>query len=319
MKRTIKIIIYFLVFIALFATSVNAQDACTITLSANKTTLKPGEEVVITLYMSNVTKENGIVQFLSVLDFSEEVFEIVFDKDEELSAAFEGTEFEGLQILYSGKQDTDATIKNPWYLLYMESGGSKGIFGSTGADPQLEDQAVGKIKLKVKEDVELTSTTVFISATEVFDLESILNAESTGELFGDEIADAEIQLQIDGVVEEQKPNPPKDDEIQNTTNPNNNTTGDNEENNTQTKNESIDNNNTTNRNNTQTNNTQVSDTTNKNNTQNNINKTNNKVQQENKAKENVPYTGIEDWVPFIFIGIITSVMAYINYRRYKDI
>ncbi len=45
----------------------------------------------------------------------------------------------------------------------------------------------------------------------------------------------------------------------------------------------------------------------------------NKVQTENKATGEAPYTGAEDYIPFVFIGIIISVMAYINYKKYKNI
>ena len=279
MRKIIKSIIYFLIFIVLFTTSVKAEEeACKITLSADKTTLSSGEEVTLTLFMSNVSKESGIANFISVLNLSDDIFEIVLVEDEELSEALEGSEFEGCDILYSGYNDTDTTIKNPWYLLYLETEGSKGLYASTAADAQMEDQIVGKIKLKVKEDVQATQTTISIVGTEVFDLEAILNAETTGDLVGYEIADSEIELKINAASKDGS-------------SPVNNTT----QNNT----------NNTNQNN---------------NTKNNINKTiNNQTQVENKSKQDVPYTGIEDYIPFLFIIIIISVIAYINYRKYRDI
>lgn len=276
MRKIIKLIIYFLIFIVLFTTSVNAEEeACKITLSSDKTTLSAGEEVTLTLFMSNVSKESGIANFISVLNLSDDIFEIVLIEDEELSEALEGSEFEGCDILYSGYNDTDTTIKNPWYLLYLETEGSKGLYASTAADAQMEDQIVGKIKLKVKENVQATQTTISIVGTEVFDLEAILNSETTGDLVGYEIADSEIQLEIKGTSKDGA---------------------------------------------SSVNNATQNNTNKSNNTKNNINKTiNNQNQVENKSKQDVPYTGIEDYIPFLFIIIIISVITYINYRKYKDI
>ena len=45
----------------------------------------------------------------------------------------------------------------------------------------------------------------------------------------------------------------------------------------------------------------------------------NKVNKDNKASNNVPYTGIEDTIPIIFILIVIATLAYINYRKYKNI
>ena len=39
----------------------------------------------------------------------------------------------------------------------------------------------------------------------------------------------------------------------------------------------------------------------------------------NIASNEVPYTGIEDTIPVIFILAIISVLAYINYKKYKNI
>lgn len=44
-----------------------------------------------------------------------------------------------------------------------------------------------------------------------------------------------------------------------------------------------------------------------------------KNKDEGKANNNVPYTGIEDMIPVIFILAIISVLAYINYKKYKNI
>ena len=45
----------------------------------------------------------------------------------------------------------------------------------------------------------------------------------------------------------------------------------------------------------------------------------NKNKNANIASNEVPYTGIEDTIPVIFILAIISVLAYINYKKYKNI
>lgn len=283
MKKFTKIFLYFIICMIFLTTYVQAEDkACKISLSANKATLNPGDEVTITLTMSDITKTSGILNFISVLNFSNDIFEIVFEEDKELSEALVGTDFEGCEILYSGEKDNDATIKNPWYVLYLEDGDSKGIYASTSADPQIENQIIGRIKLKVKENVKSTKATVSLLETEVFDSETISNAGSTGDLLGYEIADSEIALQINGASGTEAPS-----------------SGNNTQNNV---------------------NIQGNVTNNVNNNKNTVNKSTNKqTQSANKANQNVPYTGIEDYIPFMFIAIIVAVMAYINYRKYKDI
>lgn len=275
MKKTIKTILFFILCIVLFTTCVNAEDeACKITLSANKTTLKPGDEVTITLLMEDIAKSSGIVEFISALDFSEDVFDIIFEEDEELKADLGE---ENCEILYNGENDTDSSIKNPWYLIYIEQDGVVGIYGATGADPQVESQIVGKIKLRVKENVTTTGTTLSLLKTEVFDAEN-LDAQT-----GYTIADSEIKLQITGTS-------------QSVTNPTTNTNT-----------------------NSNTNNNRNSNSNSNTNSNGNSNTNRNKTQTENKANKDVPYAGIEDYAPFIILGIIISIMAYINYKKYKDI
>lgn len=265
MKKAINIIVCFLVSLIILTTYVRAEDeACKISVSADKTTLKPGDEVTITLLMSNVNKTSGISQLLSILEYSNNIFEIVPVIDSELKSNLADTEFKDCQILYSGEKDTDTTIKNPWYILYIENSGAKGIYGATTADPQIETQVIGKIKLKVKENIQSTKTTVGIVDTEVFDAETISNTTSTENLTGYKISDSKIELQINGIT------------------------------------------NTGTTNNTST-------------TGNQSNAQNTQTQTENKAKKDVPYTGIENFIPFIIIMIAIAGISYMRYKKYKDI
>lgn len=261
MKKAINIIIFFLLSIVILTTCVRAEDeACKISISADKTTLEAGDEVTITLLMSEVNKTSGISQILSILEYSDDIFEIIPVEDSELEANFAGTEFEGCEIIYSGGKDTDTTIKNPWYILYMENNGAKGIYGSTTADPQIETQIIGKIKLKVKENVQSTNTTIALVDTEVFDAETISNATSTEDLTGFKISDSKIDLQINGTID-----------------------------------------------------------TNTSTTENQSQAQNSQEQKENKAEQEIPYTGVEEFIPFIFIIIIVAIVLNLRYKKYKDI
>ena len=268
MKKTIKIVLLFIICIILATTYVKAEDeACKITLSVDKTTVKPGDEVTITLLMENITKTTGIVELVGILDLPQDIFEIQTVEDQELATEIEGL---GLDILYSGQKDTDPSIQNPWYLLLDKETGIYGLMGSTMADPQIESQIIGKIKLKVKESASNTTAKIALVDTEVSDAESL-----SGLTQPYPISNSEITLQINNVSS----NPVEEPE-----NPAANQTQ--EENRVQA--------------------------------QNNM-QTQNKVQSENKATGSAPYTGVEDYIPFMFIGIIISLMAYINYKKYKDI
>lgn len=238
MRKIIETILLFIFCLILTTTSVKAEsEACKITLSADKTSLKPGEEVTITLLMEEITNSAGIYELQTMLDFPEDVFEVQTFMDEQL----------GEELVYNGGEDTDSSITNPWYLMIEENV----LVGAT-LNSQKQSQVVGRITLKVKEDAGSTIAKVKLAETLVFD--------ENGEEY--QIADSnEISLQITAPSQT---------------------------------------------------------TTNQNQTANKI-QPQNKVQTENKATGEAPYTGVEDYIPFIFIGIIICVMAYINYKKYKNI
>ncbi len=125
MRKIIETILLFIFCLILTTTSVKAEsEACKITLSADKTSLKPGDEVTITLLMEDITKPTGIINLLSELELSQDIFEIQLVENEELSGEIEGL---GLDILYSGENDTDLSIKSPWNLFLLEEEGKYGI------------------------------------------------------------------------------------------------------------------------------------------------------------------------------------------------
>ena len=240
MRKIIETILLFIFCLILTTTSVKAEsEACKITLSADKTSLKPGEEVTITLLMEEITNSAGIYELQTMLDFPEDVFEVQTFMDEQL----------GGELVYNGGNDTDSSITNPWYLMIEEN-----VLAGVSLNSQKQSQVVGRITLKVKNSAGSTTAKIKLSETLVSD-------ENGGEY---EIADSnEISLQIS--ASSQVTGNQIGNEIDNKIKPQN------------------------------------------------------KVQTENKATGEAPYTGAEDYIPFVFIGIIISVMAYINYKKYKNI
>lgn len=269
MKRKSIIIASLFLFVILLTTKVNAADeACKISLSADKTTVEQGDTVTINVLISNVTKSTGIGQFYGILEYPENIFEPVLDDDTSIKSDY--TEYANYSILYSGRQDD--TNKNPWYIVLVKQGNQNGFLASmdtkfssdsNGAKEIKpgESQIIGKIKLKVKDSVTGTTTKVLLSDMEVF------GPETTGDTTtdtpkGDAISDASISLTIKEPTKDGTPivsDIPKSEVKQN-----------------QNKNANI-------------------------------------------ASNEVPYTGIEDTIPVIFILAIISVLAYINYKKYKNI
>lgn len=278
-KRNIIILIMAIILIGI-ATTVNAADeACKITMSADKTTVKSGDTVTVNLLMSDIKKSTGIAQFFGVLEYPEDIFEIVYEEDEGLKEDLVGTEFEkyNMSILYTGEKDTDSTIKNPWYILHVKENGQNGIFASTLSDPQKTSQIVGRIKFKVKQNIEETPAEILIKDMEAFDADDI----SSGATSGTKVTDTDVVITVNGTSESGEQN--------------NGQTNNNQPNSTESGNTK-----------NQIKNTQVKNIENKN-------------KNDNRANNDVPYTGIEDTIPVIFILAVIALLAYINYRKYKNI
>ena len=81
-KRNIIILLFTIILIAI-ATTVNAADeACKITISADKTSVKSGDTVTVNLLMSDIKKSTGIAQFFGILEYPEDIFEIIYEEDD---------------------------------------------------------------------------------------------------------------------------------------------------------------------------------------------------------------------------------------------
>lgn len=203
MKKISIICICLVLLTSILTTNVKAVDeACQITLTANETTLKPGDIVTIDVQMSNIMKPSGIAQFYGILEYSNDIFEVIFDEDPELKQSLAGTEYENCEILYSGAKDTSSSIASPWCFLYVNVGGTSGIYATTEGDPQIATQVIGKIKLKVKDGVTSTTTKVSLTEMEAIDAETIANSGNTGNLQGYKVSDTNINLTIKGTSQD---------------------------------------------------------------------------------------------------------------------
>lgn len=268
MKKRNIIIACLLFILILFTTKVNAaEEACKVSLSADKTTLGPGDTVTVSIKVSNVTKTDGISQFIGALDFPSDIFEVVFEEDDEtLIADYE--EYEGYSIIYSGRMEE--TVTNPWYIIYAEEEGKQGFLA--GIDTKALEtvqpvksgstQTIGKIKLKVKDGAEGTTASLAFSDMEVFGPND-LSDTTTDVPAGSKISDATVNFKLTGMEPQGEQDPvgknPGSKGTENVTN------------------------------------------------------------KDNRAKNDTPYTGIEDTIPVIFILLIITTFAYINYRKYKNI
>ncbi len=137
MRRTIKTIALFLIFMIFLMPLYAQADSFTFNVTADKTQVDPGEEVVITLNLSDIDAgELGINTVEATLSYDTNVFEEVTQED-----------FQSL---------------NNWSLTYNgEDTEQKGkILGVIIASGVTEDQTIGTITLKVKEGVEYQNTTV---------------------------------------------------------------------------------------------------------------------------------------------------------------
>ena len=162
MKKYISIVILFIIILMQFAVVVQAADPCSISLKPSSQTLKQSDEFTIDISMSNITIDGGVTDFIAILDYSKDKFELIADESEDAQdflASLEGTDYEGCnKVLYIGQNDEDESVLNPWTLLLVEDeSGELGILGKAN-EPQEENQKIAKLKFKVKDDAASSSS-----------------------------------------------------------------------------------------------------------------------------------------------------------------
>lgn len=173
MKKSIKII--FILTLSMIVLLINStvyadSDACKIDLSSNKTTLNIGDEIQLSIKMSNITTSEAIANFAGQLDYDQDVFEIEYITD---STTEENL---GLSDLRNETGASDLKIayyeEGGWYIACQEIEGADGaaIMGETTGDPATSSTTIGIIKLKVKDTATTTTTTISLRSTSVVDV-----------------------------------------------------------------------------------------------------------------------------------------------------
>ncbi|MBP3255339.1 MAG: hypothetical protein J6M60_02470 [Clostridia bacterium] len=172
MKKKLGILVVLCIMLLCFSTIVLA-DSFTLTATPDKSSLKPGDEVEITLKISDINAgTNGINALEAKLQYDESVFEKV-------------------------SQD-DVSSKNNWSLTYndentIQKGKMLAMILSAGVK---NDQEIGGVKLRVKDD--LTSTTL----TKQTEVKLVNVSTNNGTAIINEVdKNIPLTLQFDKVVE----------------------------------------------------------------------------------------------------------------------
>jgi len=166
-KITVLVVALILIFAMGVNLKVNAETRSLVFIpQANSTTLQEGEEVVISLKLSEINMgEEGINSFGGKLVYDEEIFEKV--------------------------TVSDISSQNNWSIAYNdEETDMQGTFLATTNMGASEAQTIGTIKLRVKTNLKSTTTTIRFT-----ELSSV--AEDTVNL-----EDETIQLSIKGTIQE---------------------------------------------------------------------------------------------------------------------
>ena len=109
MKKTIKVILVLLLFLAILTCKVYAEDedVCKLSISADKTKLSAGDTVTLTIKLSDIDEStDGIINLVGEFEFDQDVFEIVYIEDNsieeeiDLDTIREETEIDNLKIAY---------------------------------------------------------------------------------------------------------------------------------------------------------------------------------------------------------------------------
>lgn len=196
MKKFMKILILQLLIMFFAIKVVNAADnPCRISLSTSKTTLKPGDEITINIYMSDITLQEGINNISAIFNYPEDVFDIVLDEsdeaEEQIAIYSESLDSEGsIAMLYIGANDTTSTRSDWNALLYDEGTGEKGLLMYT-SDRKKTSQNIAKITLKVKENAPKTSAKFELKTIAAYDAnnneQNVNNTSITFTIEGEEI------------------------------------------------------------------------------------------------------------------------------------
>lgn len=185
MKKT-KVLVVLLIFaILLGITTYSFASSFNFKVDASATTLKPGDMVTIDLGVANIdVGESGINTLEAVLEYDENVFEPV------ISSSFAGL--------------------NNWSITYNnEEGENKGkLVAVIVQEGVKEDQAIGRLTLKVKEGIKDQTTKITFK--------NIKTNDGTNEILDSDKV-ITVSVKSPAIEEPEKPEKPTENVIENTT------------------------------------------------------------------------------------------------------
>lgn len=157
--KTITILIVFTMLSILISGGVYASSF-KFNVSASKTKLKPGEETIITMKISDIVDSNnlGINAVESVLEYDKNIFEVI------TTSNMEG--------------------KNNWTITYNQQ--EQNFLVNNIISGVKEEQEIGQIKFKVKENVGKTTTKIKFKSVKSNDGTNLMNG-----------VDREVEITID--------------------------------------------------------------------------------------------------------------------------
>lgn len=145
-----KICILSLLFICIVTTSVKAT---TVKMEADKTELKPGDEVKIQIMLENVDVDGGVNVIKGKLEYDKNIFEKV-----------KNTDFQGHNNWSITYNDEDTASEGKWIVLNLSEG-------------QIENQELIECTLKVKENAKGKKNTIKLTELETTDNKDIIKLD----------------------------------------------------------------------------------------------------------------------------------------------
>lgn len=169
MKKFLKAEAIFLILIFAISLLLNnnvyaATEECKMQLSADKTTLNIGDEVTLTVKVSDIASGEAIQGIVGTLNYPQDIFEIEYITDSQieeniaLSDMRTTSGIDNLKVVYYSESG--------WYILCGEVANSDGAAlyaETTGSDPIESSQEIGTIKLKVKDSAITTTTPIKVT------------------------------------------------------------------------------------------------------------------------------------------------------------
>lgn len=304
------LVLYIIIALMVLCTNVYAALTAKISLTADKTSVKAGEDVIVSVTLSNMS--SSIASVKGYIDVDENVLSapsesmIVKNSDGKIEVTSEGSVTNKLSYVYAPTEPVDSDV-----VFNTSSSATSGhdVYFTEDFKTELtKDSVILKLKFTVKEGTTNGNLTDAVKI-EALTAESSTMADGTATTEKVENLSAKITIVVNN----------DEDEENNAVEENNATTDDN---NTNTDNTNTNTNKNTNTNNTNNTNTNTNKNTNTNNT--NTNNTNTNTNKNTNTDNTVsatklPATGARTIIIPAIVLFIIGFISYRKYMNYKDI